>query len=65
MDGIPRVKPVADMSVVTDIQKRIKDLTRFEYSGFPGCQPVSMDRHNMALILQDTYKVSWKADGTR
>lgn len=64
MEGIPNVKPVADMEVVVDVQKRIKCLTGFNSSGFPGCQPVSMDRRNINL-LQNGYKVSWKADGTR
>ena len=64
MEGIPRVKPVADMTVVSDEHKRIKNLTGFGSSGFPGRQPVSMDRQNIGL-LQNPYKVSWKADGTR
>ena len=64
MEGIPRVKPVADMSIVSDVHKRMKALTGFGSSGFPGCQPVSMDRENLTL-LQNPYKVSWKADGTR
>ena len=33
--------------------------------GFPGSQPVSMDRQNLALLAEKPYKVSWKADGTR
>lgn len=64
MEGIPNVKPVADMELATDVQKRIKSLTGFKQSGFPGCQPVSMDRKNIVL-LQKPYMVSWKADGTR
>ena len=34
-------------------------------SGFPGAQPVSMDRRNLRFLEQKPYKVSWKADGTR
>ncbi|XP_063089271.1 mRNA-capping enzyme isoform X3 [Cavia porcellus] len=34
-------------------------------SGFPGAQPVSMDKQNIKLLEQNPYKVSWKADGTR
>ena len=34
-------------------------------SGFPGAQPVSLDRENLAFLSQRAYKVSWKADGTR
>ncbi|KAJ9574877.1 hypothetical protein L9F63_007940, partial [Diploptera punctata] len=34
-------------------------------SGFPGCQPVSMDTENIKLLSEKPYRVSWKADGTR
>lgn len=34
-------------------------------NGFPGSQPVSMDRHNIKLLQIKPYMVSWKADGTR
>lgn len=64
MEGIPNVQPVTDMEITTEVQKRIKSLTGFKQSGFPGCQPVSMDRRNISL-LQKPYMVSWKADGTR
>jgi mRNA-capping enzyme len=64
MEGIPNVKPVTDMEITTEVQKRIKSLTGFKSSGFPGCQPVSMDRRNIQL-LKNPYMVSWKADGTR
>ncbi len=34
-------------------------------TGFPGAQPVSMDRENIFALRDHPYKVSWKADGTR
>ena len=37
----------------------------FRKKGFPGSQPVSMDRENLSYITEQKYKVSWKADGTR
>src|SRR5581483_2902397 len=37
----------------------------FGRRGFPGSQPVSMDRSNIQYLAQRPYKVSWKADGTR
>ena len=63
MEGIPSVEP-APADVVTTVQKRIKTLTGFGSNGFPGAQPVSMDRNNLSL-LASPYMVSWKADGTR
>jgi mRNA-capping enzyme len=64
MEGIPKVNLVTDMEITTEVQNKIKNLTGFKSSGFPGCQPVSMDRRNIQL-LKNPYKVSWKADGTR
>lgn len=40
-------------------------MCKFKNSGFPGSQPVSMDRHNIQLLSQKPYRVSWKADGSR
>lgn len=37
----------------------------FIRTGFPGAQPVSMDKQNIKFLEQKPYKVSWKADGTR
>lgn len=65
MEGIPRVKPVADMSIVSNVQKRMKVLTGSRLSFFSGCQPVSMNMENLKILLPNSYKVSWKADGTR
>ncbi|EFX79220.1 hypothetical protein DAPPUDRAFT_128585 [Daphnia pulex] len=64
MEGILKVNLVTDMEITSRVQNRIKDLTGLKSSGFPGCQPVSMDRRNIQL-LKNPYKVSWKADGTR
>ncbi|XP_046648478.1 mRNA-capping enzyme-like isoform X2 [Daphnia pulicaria] len=64
MEGIPNVNLVTDMEITSRVQKRIKNLTGLKSSGFTGCQPVSMDRRNIQL-LNNPYKVSWKADGTR
>lgn len=40
-------------------------MCKFEGSGFPGSQPVSMDIKNIVLLGEKPYRVSWKADGTR
>lgn len=40
-------------------------MCKFEGSGFPGSQPVSMDMNNIRLLNLKPYRVSWKADGTR
>ena len=37
----------------------------FFRSGFPGSQPVSLDRDRIRLLGEKPYRVSWKADGTR
>uniref|UniRef100_A0A4W4EKI4 mRNA-capping enzyme n=1 Tax=Electrophorus electricus TaxID=8005 RepID=A0A4W4EKI4_ELEEL len=47
------------------VQRKCQEFCEWEKSGFPGAQPVSMDRRNIRLLEQNGYKVSWKADGTR
>uniref|UniRef100_A0A671KU19 mRNA-capping enzyme n=1 Tax=Sinocyclocheilus anshuiensis TaxID=1608454 RepID=A0A671KU19_9TELE len=47
------------------IQRKCQEFSEWDKSGFPGAQPVSMDRRNIRLLEQSVYKVSWKADGTR
>uniref|UniRef100_A0A672JXN1 mRNA-capping enzyme n=1 Tax=Sinocyclocheilus grahami TaxID=75366 RepID=A0A672JXN1_SINGR len=47
------------------IQRKCQEFSEWDKSGFPGAQPVSMDRRNIRLLEQNVYKVSWKADGTR
>ncbi|KHJ80887.1 hypothetical protein OESDEN_19433 [Oesophagostomum dentatum] len=48
---------------------RIKELCGAKRDGFPGLQPVSLERSrdvdNMKLLAQRPYMVSWKADGMR
>lgn len=40
-------------------------MCKWNKSGFPGCQPVSMDMNNITFLHKKLYRVSWKADGTR
>uniref|UniRef100_A0A1A7YAA3 mRNA-capping enzyme n=1 Tax=Iconisemion striatum TaxID=60296 RepID=A0A1A7YAA3_9TELE len=47
------------------IQRMCQEMAEWDKSGFPGAQPVSMDRQNLRFLEQNPYKVSWKADGTR
>uniref|UniRef100_A0A8D0G5D8 mRNA-capping enzyme n=1 Tax=Sphenodon punctatus TaxID=8508 RepID=A0A8D0G5D8_SPHPU len=47
------------------IQQKCQQFCAWEGSGFPGAQPVSMEKQNIKLLEQKPYKVSWKADGTR
>nr|XP_019953048.1 PREDICTED: mRNA-capping enzyme-like [Paralichthys olivaceus] len=48
-----------------EIQRMCQEMSEWDRSGFPGAQPVSMDRQNLRFLEQNPYKVSWKADGTR
>jgi mRNA-capping enzyme len=48
-----------------EVQRRCQGILNWEGSGFPGSQPVSMDKKNLQLIRAKPYRVSWKADGTR
>lgn len=65
MEGVPGVEPVTDPDKVAMVQKKCQDLCKFKGTGFPGSQPVSMDRMNIMRLAEKAYMVSWKADGTR
>lgn len=65
MEGVPGVTPVTTQPLLTRIQKRFQQLCSWRKNGFPGSQPVSMDRDNISFLRLNPYKVSWKADGTR
>ncbi|XP_034935674.1 mRNA-capping enzyme-like [Chelonus insularis] len=65
MAGVPGVKPVRDLAKVMGIQRRVQKICKWNRSGFPGSQPVSMDQNNIIQFNIRPYQVSWKADGTR
>ncbi|XP_043922911.1 mRNA-capping enzyme [Protopterus annectens] len=48
-----------------EVRRLVQLFCGWEGSGFPGAQPVSMDKQNIKFLEQKLYKVSWKADGTR
>ena len=49
---------------LSTIQKKVQRAVGWS-KGFPGAQPVSMDRKNIGFLAEKPYMVSWKADGTR
>uniref|UniRef100_A0A8C7D3H2 mRNA-capping enzyme n=1 Tax=Oncorhynchus kisutch TaxID=8019 RepID=A0A8C7D3H2_ONCKI len=59
------VTQVTTQPKLAEIQRKCQEFAEWEKSGFPGAQPVSMDRRNLRFLEQNPYKVSWKADGTR
>ena len=65
MAGVPGVKAILDIQITSGIQQRVQDICRWTRPGFPGSQPVSMNRQNIYLLHEKPYRVSWKADGTR
>ncbi|CAJ0591841.1 unnamed protein product [Cylicocyclus nassatus] len=70
MDGLVRnVNLVTDSIKKKMLQGKIKELCGAKRDGFPGLQPVSLERSreadNMKLLAQRPYMVSWKADGMR
>lgn len=65
MDGVPGVTWVNDQPRLGDLQQKVQDMCGWKKSGFPGCQPVSMDCKNIKRLHEIPYRVSWKADGTR
>jgi len=65
MEGVPGVHAVLDQPRLSKIQATVQEMCSWQRSGFPGCQPVSMDLQNIRLLQKMPYRVSWKADGTR
>lgn len=65
MEGISGVTPVTQKEKLAEIQRKIQEMCGWTSTGFPGCQPVSMDLDNLTSLRDNPYKVSWKADGTR
>uniref|UniRef100_G1NLN0 mRNA-capping enzyme n=1 Tax=Meleagris gallopavo TaxID=9103 RepID=G1NLN0_MELGA len=59
------VNQVTTQPKLGGIQQKCQQFCGWEGSGFPGAQPVSMDKQNIKFLEQKPYKVSWKADGTR
>uniref|UniRef100_A0AAX7UTP8 mRNA-capping enzyme n=1 Tax=Astatotilapia calliptera TaxID=8154 RepID=A0AAX7UTP8_ASTCA len=67
LEGV-NVKGVTQVTIqpkLGEIQRMCQEMAEWDKSGFPGAQPVSMDRQNLRFLEQNPYKVSWKADGTR
>uniref|UniRef100_A0A915BLY8 mRNA-capping enzyme n=1 Tax=Parascaris univalens TaxID=6257 RepID=A0A915BLY8_PARUN len=70
MDGAVRcVTYVTDPTTRAVLQSKIREMCRYNKDGFPGSQPVSMERSperdNLKLLAENKYMVSWKADGVR
>lgn len=65
MDGVPGVHLFLEQPKLSELQAKVQDMCNWEMSGFPGCQPVSMDHKNLKNLHFKPYRVSWKADGTR
>lgn len=59
------VTQVTTQPKLGEVQQKCHQFCGWEGSGFPGAQPVSMDKQNISLLDKKPYKVSWKADGTR
>ncbi|XP_037938314.1 mRNA-capping enzyme-like [Teleopsis dalmanni] len=65
MAGVPGISVVSEQPLLGDLQLKVQAMCGWNKSGFPGAQPVSMDRTNLKFIHEQPYRVSWKADGTR
>lgn len=65
MKDVPGVELMTEKNKVNALREITQSMCEWKKGGFPGAQPVSMDRQNIKLIHTKPYKVSWKADGTR
>ncbi|ALC49284.1 mRNA-cap [Drosophila busckii] len=65
MAGVPGVRHLNEQPRLGELQRKVQHWCNWQKSGFPGAQPVSMDRHNIKRLSEIPYRVSWKADGSR
>lgn len=65
LENIDKTILITDQHKIRSLQSVCSSLCHFNPKKFPGCQPVSMTRENMNLIIKEEYLVSWKADGNR
>lgn len=65
MTGVPGVELFIEQPRLTELHRQVHQMCDWRENGFPGCQPISMDRNNIKLLQIKPYMVSWKADGTR
>ncbi|XP_055586524.1 mRNA-capping enzyme [Uranotaenia lowii] len=65
MSGVSGVTHFVEQPRLGQLQQLAQTMCGWQRNGFPGCQPVSMDRNNVQLLQTKPYMVSWKADGTR
>ncbi|XP_075991956.1 RNA guanylyltransferase and 5'-phosphatase mRNA capping enzyme [Anticarsia gemmatalis] len=65
MPEVQGVEPFDTQPRLSEVQKKTQQLCRWNTTGFPGSQPVSMQRSNLFKLHEKPYRVSWKADGVR
>ncbi|VVC93221.1 unnamed protein product [Leptidea sinapis] len=65
MPGIHGVEPLHTQPRLSEVQKLVQSYCKWDSTGFPGSQPVSMDLENISKLSMMPYRVSWKADGVR
>ncbi|XP_077869610.1 mRNA-capping enzyme-like [Saccoglossus kowalevskii] len=65
MEGVEGVTQFTTQPKLMQLQRKCQDMCGWRGNGFPGSQPVSMDRQNIHFLHNKPYKVSWKADGVR
>ena len=57
MEGVPSVKLWTAQPKLETLQKKAQWACGWRSKGFPGSQPVSMDRQNLGLLREKPYKV--------
>lgn len=65
MPEVQGVKPFDTQPRLSEVQKKVQLFCRWNTTGFPGSQPVSMQKTNLWKLNEKPYRVSWKADGVR
>lgn len=56
MEGVRNVHPFTEEPKASQLQRKVQNMCGWRSKGFPGCQPVSMDRKNIELLTEMSYR---------
>lgn len=60
MEGVQGVHPFTEEPKASQLQYKVQIMCNWKSKGFPGSQPVSMDRENIKLLQEKPYRYESK-----
>lgn len=56
MEGVQGVHPFFEQPKATQLQRKVQVMCEWKSRGFPGSQPVSMNKQNIHLLSEKPYR---------